>query len=139
MLKDLNSQGYMVKEGRILMIFWVGSYGFAQGGGGFAVVGDWTIDGIAGKYEKGIYSSGCQDSANSAVFCRKNATVGTVAHELGHAFGLPHPNLNDTNWCLSVMGCGWDFPANQLLNTSINPEKSILLSNPFFQVKVEPE
>lgn len=144
-LSDLTSQGYPVEPNTILLIFWVGGYGYASGAkysptSGFAAVGDWALDGIAGKYEAGTATSNCDDSAFAWLICTKNAQIGSVAHELGHAFGLPHPTddgtqLGDSNyWLSTVMAVPWDFPNVVLIDSSVNPEKTALLQHPFFSL-----
>ena len=50
----------------------------------------------------------------------RDAAVGALAHELGHAFGLPHPDGRDGGYCdnaadqarneTSVMGHWWRYP-----------------------------
>lgn len=73
---------------------------FSAGGGGYAganvysnyagwaITGDWVLEPISGvTNEWGMpckYSSGWQ--------CSGGVPKGTPAHELGHAFGLPHPD-----------------------------------------------
>lgn len=142
-LSDLESQGYTVRQNVILFVFWVGGYGYAAGvkytdTSGWAAVGDWTLDGIAGKYEDGTATSNCSDSAYAWLICTKNAQTGTVGHELGHAFGLPHPTDDGTQpgdpdyWLSTIMAVPWDFPNVVLIDSPTNPEKTTLLQHPFF-------
>jgi len=144
-LSDLDSQGYPIQQNTILLVFWVGGYGYAAGSqysptSGFAALADWALDGIAGKYENGTATSHCSDSAFAYVFCKKNAQIGAVAHELGHAFGLPHPTDDGTQpgdpnyWLSTLMSVWWDFPNVVLIDSSTNPEKTRILQNPFFLI-----
>ena len=83
--------------------------------GGLAIVGDSSL----GGYLAGV----CPDSGRtgSAWWCSWNTFMGTVAHELGHTWGLPHPDAflpgfrcaDSTAW--SNMQCHWGFPADSLL------------------------
>jgi hypothetical protein len=101
-------------------------------------VGDWALDGLAGKYENGTATSRCSDSSSASVICKKDAQVGTVAHELGHAFGLPHPTDDGTQsgdpnyWLSTLMAVSWDFPNVVLIDSIANPEKTLLFQHPFF-------
>jgi hypothetical protein len=83
--------------------------------GGLAVIGDSSL----GGYLAGV----CPDSgrAGSAWWCSWYTFMGTVAHELGHTWGLPHPDAfipgfrcaDSTAW--SNMQCHWGFPFDSLL------------------------
>jgi len=79
------------------------------------VIGDSTL----GGYLAGV----CPDSGRtgSAWWCSWYTFMGTVAHELGHTWGLPHPDVfipgfrcaDSTAW--SNMQCHWGFPFDSLL------------------------
>ena len=83
--------------------------------GGLAVIGDSTL----GGYLAGI----CPDSGRtgSAWWCSWYTFQGTIAHELGHTWGLPHPDAfipgfrcsDSTAW--TNMQCHWGFPFDSLL------------------------
>lgn len=105
---------------------------FAQGGGGVAeanlvghwqgmgIFGDWVLEPISGVREpKAIH-------AGHATWEVKGGTPkGTTAHELGHAFGLHHPDGYEGK---SVMMAHWDYP-----NTGLLPHEILILKNsPFF-------
>ena len=143
-LADLSAQGHSIEENVILVIFWVGGYGYAGGAkwtdrSGMAAVGDWAIDGILGKYESGTATSNCNHSSSAQIICRKNAQIGTIGHELGHAFGLPHPTDDSSQpgdpnyWLSTLMAVSWDYPDVVLIDSSANPEKTTLLNHPFFE------
>lgn len=143
-LDDLSAQGYPIEENVILVIFWVGGYGYAGGSkwsnrSGMAAMGDWALDGILEKYELGTSTSNCHHSSSAAVICRKNAQIGTVGHELAHAFGLPHPTNDNSQpgdpnyWLSTIMAVPWDFPNVVLIDSSTNPEKTTLVNHAFFE------
>lgn len=105
---------------------------FAQGGGGVALgtltgewqgmctVGDWVLEPISGVSEPKAVP------AKHATWEVKNGTpMGTLAHELGHAFGLHHPEFDDVK---SVMKMHWEYPQAGLTSW----EYMILWENPFF-------
>ena len=83
--------------------------------GGLAVIGDSTL----GGYLAGV----CPDSGRtgSAWWCSWYTFMGTLAHELGHTWGLPHPDAfltgfrcaDSTAW--TNMQCHWGFPFDSLL------------------------
>jgi hypothetical protein len=115
------------------------SWVFAQGGGGVAqanlvkdwqgmgIFGDWVLEPISGVREpKAIH-------AGHATWEVKGGTPkGTTAHELGHAFGLHHP---DNYPGKSVMRAHWDYPDTGLLLHEI----LILENSPFFVKKAYDE
>lgn len=83
--------------------------------GGLAVVGDSSL----GGYLAGV----CPDSGRTgtAWWCSWKTFQGTLAHELGHTWGLPHPDAflpgfrcaDSTAW--TNMQCHWGFPFDSLL------------------------
>jgi hypothetical protein len=108
------------------------SWVFAQGGGGIAqanlvkdwqgmgIFGDWVLEPISGVREpKAIH-------AGHATWEVKGGTPkGTTAHELGHAFGLHHPDNYEGK---SIMRAHWDYP-----DTGLLPHEILILKNsPFF-------
>lgn len=108
------------------------SWVFAQGGGGIAqanlvkdwqgmgIFGDWVLEPLSGvREEAGVH-------AGFATWEVQGGTpTGTTAHELGHAFGLHHPDSYEGK---SVMRAHWDYP-----NTGLLPHEILILKNsPFF-------
>lgn len=99
--------------------------------GGLAVIGDSTL----GGYLAGV----CPDSGRtgSAWWCSWYTFQGTVAHELGHTWGLPHPDAflpgfrcaDSTAW--TNMQCHWGFPFDSLLPW----EQAHLRSLKYFQYR----
>lgn len=83
--------------------------------GTFAMVGDFAIRGIS-------------DENHHAAIGTKNAQRGTIVHELGHVFGLPHSNY--VNSIMNVQPPTYaDFPKVDFAQVEIE----ILRKSPFFQ------
>ena len=88
--------------------------------GGLAVVGDSSIGGILAGIcpREGIAS--WRRPSGDAWWCSWNTYRGTIAHELGHTFGLPHPDAFRPGFrCDSAvvtnMQCHWAWPGDSLL------------------------
>ncbi|MDH5643779.1 MAG: hypothetical protein OEY63_06215 [Gemmatimonadota bacterium] len=85
--------------------------------GGLAIVGDSSIAGVLA----GVCPwDGLEDG--TAWWCNWDTYRGTIAHELGHTFGIPHPSAfmeDQTLDCMTegdtVMQCHWGFPYDSLL------------------------
>ncbi len=105
---------------------------FAQGGGGFAganlwgdyggfaTFGDWVLEPISGVREPAAIHSGF------ATWQVQGGTPkGTTVHELGHAFGLHHPDKYPGK---SIMRWHGDYPDTGLLPHEV----MILKRSPFF-------
>lgn len=83
-----------------------------------------------------IYESG--SGGGTAMFMEGHPT-GVLAHELGHAFALPHPQgcgtTTEPTYCgNTVMWAWWGYPDVGLLDLKVAPEKQTLASSPFFSV-----
>ncbi|MFY9234727.1 MAG: hypothetical protein WAO58_09740 [Fimbriimonadaceae bacterium] len=109
------------------------SWIFAQGGGGvalgnlinrwagIAMFGDWTLEPISGIREPLAITA---DMATWEV--QGGVPMGTTAHELGHAFGIHHP---DNYPGKSIMRWHGDYPDK----TSLLPHEIMILHySPFF-------
>ncbi len=102
--------------------------------GGLAVVGDSSIGGIvAGVCPTEGTATWQRPETGTAWWCNWNTYRGTVAHELGHTFGLPHPDafrpgFRCDSLVITNMQCHWAWPADSLLPF----EARHLRSLPFF-------
>ncbi len=101
---------------------------FGQGGGGFAganrldnfagfaLLGDWVLEPISGVAEPQAIPCSFADWQ-----CSGGAPKGAAAHELGHTFGLLHPDGYEGH---SLMAWHGDYP-----DTSLNPWEIDILRN----------
>jgi len=111
--------------------------------GGVVIIGDSSVSGIiAGVCPTNGISSG------TVWWCNWDTYRGTIAHELGHTWGIPHPDaflppgvsgervawscpdLGDT-----VMQCHWNFPHDSLLDYETQHFRSLR----FFQFTANPQ
>lgn len=109
------------------LIFSVGGGGYAGANvysnyAGFGITGDWVLEPITGRANDwGIpckYSDGWQ--------CAGGVPKGSPAHELGHAFGLPHPDNYSGD---SIMKWHGGYPSVGFLPHEIEN----LRQSPFFK------
>lgn len=116
------------EEKTAALVFGAGGGGYAganQYGNfrGFAIVGDWVLEPISGVPNTwGIpcsYSDGWQ--------CSGGVPKGSPAHELGHAFGLPHPGAQYASQ--SIMQWHGNYPTVGFIEQEIE----FLRSSPFFK------
>jgi Metallo-peptidase family M12B Reprolysin-like len=78
---------------------WAGGRELGNGDGGWAILGDFCIDSLQGVIPEGAYW-----------WSGRELQMGAAAHELGHTFGLPHPDAYNGVWETTVMGNWWGFP-----------------------------
>ncbi|MCL4366263.1 dockerin type I domain-containing protein [Patescibacteria group bacterium] len=116
------------EEKTAALIFAAGAGGYAGSNKypndtGWAIVGDWVLEPISGVASSwGIpckYSNGWQ--------CTGGVPKGTPAHELGHAFGLPHPG--DQYKDQSIMQWHGGYPSVGFLPSEVEQLKA----SPFFK------
>lgn len=109
------------------LVFFAGAGGYAGANKyasdtGFAISGDWVLEPISGKANDwGIpcsYSQGWQ--------CSGGVPGGTPAHELGHAFGLPHPGSQYASQ--TIMEWHGNYPTIGFIPQEIE----FLQASPFF-------
>ena len=143
-LWELQERGYPVHvdwdrfpSDRVVLVFAMGGGGWAGGrhypvGGGFAMVGDAVL--LAGM---DLNCDRVREEAARKV-CRESWLpsghiygfgVGAMAHELGHAFNLPHPPPGSPDWPRTVMGEHWNYPKTGLSDS----DRSILATSCFFR------
>lgn len=118
-----------------------GKWIFAQGGGGFAganlfgnymgfaLAGDWTLEPISGVVEPEAITCAFSDGWQCAIDANGNgAPYGTGPHELGHIFGLHHPDGYEG---MSLMKWHGDYPSTGLMPHEV----TILRETPWFDGK----
>lgn len=137
---ELTAQGFPIwEEGNIHMVFVVGAGGWAgatcwlngctadpgspPGLTGFGILGDWALDAISGFINQECAGYYGRD------FCGKLAQTGTVGHELGHTFGLWHPDGNP-NESETIMS--WAYMYFPFI-TLLSHEKNVLWGSKFYK------
>ena len=108
--------------------------------GGLAVIGDSSVGGVlAGVCPETAH--GKSDSTKAtAWWCSGSTYRGTVAHELGHTFGLPHPDAFRPGFrcadstAYTIMQCHWWWEKERLLDYEIGHLRSLS----FFQFDTAP-
>lgn len=114
-VSELYSRGFPTppaqnEDGYSVLIFfkgvggWAGGREFPHADGGWAILGDWCIDSLQGDVPEGDYW-----------WSGRRLQIGAAAHELGHTFGLPHPDFYNGDWSTTIMGHWWNYP-----NTGLN-------------------
>jgi len=107
--------------------------------GGFALIGDSSVGGLVAGV---CPTDGLQ--RGTAWWCNWDTYRGTITHELGHTWGLPHPDAirpdstagpwNCPRDGETVLQCHWGFPTDSLLTY----EQTHLRSLRFFTDAPEP-
>ncbi|RYG25896.1 PEP-CTERM sorting domain-containing protein [bacterium] len=129
-VEELHARGYPTppdqnEDGYSVLIFVKGAGGYAGarelggGDGGWGILGDWCIDSLAGQVPEGDYW-----------WSGRRLQLGAAAHELGHTFGLPHPDFYNGNWDETVMGNWWNFPKTGL--SGLDKDHILAEKAPFF-------
>lgn len=111
--------------------------------GGLAVIGDSSVGGVLAGVcpEDARRGTGARGrGGGTAWWCSGTTYRGTVAHELGHTWGVPHPDAfrqgfrcSDTT-AYTNMQCHWEYAREQLLDFEITHLRSLS----FFQFDTLP-
>ena len=120
------------EEKTIALIFSAGGGGYAGGNlypnhTGWAIVGYWVLEPLSGVPNEW----GIPCSLSDGWQCIGGVPKGTPAHELGHAFGLPHPGEQYIGQ--TIMQWHGDYPQVGFLEQEID----FLKQSPFFHNKVK--
>jgi hypothetical protein len=93
--------------------------------GGLAVIGDSSVDGVLAGACPEVAAGKADSSIATAWWCSGSTYRGTVAHELGHTFGLPHPDAFRHGFrcadstAYTIMQCHWWWGRAGLLDYEI--------------------
>lgn len=124
---ELSSRGYPWQSNRVLGVF------FQNNGMGAPALGGEGEFLVALDADNNRLNGDCLESG-----CAASVSKGGAAHELGHAFTLPH-TYDDPEGSpgLSLMNYGfYGFPQCTLVNTATNAERDILLASPYFNTNL---
>src|SRR3989442_14755881 len=90
--------------------------------GGLAVIGASSVGGVL----SGVCPEVARGKAGgTAWWCSGSTYRGTIAHELGHTWGLPHPDAFHAGFrcadstAYSIMQCHWEWARERLLDYEI--------------------
>jgi hypothetical protein len=134
---ELGRRGYPTDPaaGLTTIAFVPGAGGFAAGAaftgsasGGFALLGDHAIDGLTGAIGEESWPRW---------WTGRRRQLGAIAHELGHTWGLHHPEhgRHGDGYDGLVMGAWWDFP--RVGFTAAERAELLERGGPFFRVQVD--
>lgn len=122
----------MLYKNKVIVAALVGSGELSQGGSfskntGYVVLGDWYLQAFSGvSNEWGINCSNNPHGGVEGWICNPETAVLGIAHELGHAFGLRHPNEIPNQSFESTIMSG-DLAANKFSAIEI----ALLQQSPF--------
>lgn len=131
---ELVSNGYTFSSGNIIMVYMLG-------GGNVALAYNNGVDATLASEPGGwalLGENALRDLAGYNGTSNRNITLGTSAHELGHALGLPHPDTWTPEW-QTLMGAGWFiYPEVILSNTPARPDTQIVSQSPLLETESAP-
>jgi uncharacterized repeat protein (TIGR02543 family) len=123
---DMYNHGYPWQENRVRALFFQNDGLAAPGLGSLNqfIIGIYPITTFGDCAEPG---------------CQLKIMEGATAHELGHSFNLGHTAADpEDSPSKALMYLGYaNFPRATLVNTSVNPERDLLLASPFFNTQIE--
>jgi hypothetical protein len=99
--------------------------------GGLAVIGDSSVAGVLAGVCPEVSRGKADSSVATAWWCSGSTYRGTVAHELGHTFGLPHPDAFRPEFrcadstAYTIMQCHWWWGRAGLLDYEITHLRSL--------------
>lgn len=108
--------------------------------GGLAVIGDSSVGGVLAGVCPESYPGKSDSSVATAWWCSGSTYRGTLAHELGHTFGLPHPDAFRHGFrcadstAYTQMQCHWEWRRDALLPYEVTHLRSL----DFFQYDTTP-
>ena len=99
--------------------------------GGLAIIGDSSVGGVLGGVCPEVSRGKADSTVATAWWCSGSTYRGTVAHELGHTFGLPHPDAFRPGFrcadstAYTIMQCHWWWGRAGLLDYEITHLRSL--------------
>jgi hypothetical protein len=99
--------------------------------GGLAVIGDSSVSGVQAGVCPEVAHGKADSTVATAWWCSGSTYRGTVAHELGHTFGLPHPDAFRKGFrcadstAYTIMQCHWGWGRAGLLDYEITHLRSL--------------
>jgi len=102
--------------------------------GGLALIGDSSAGGVLAGVCPEIAAAGAGErgrGGGTAWWCSGSTYRGTVAHELGHTWGLPHPDAFRPGFrcadstAYTIMQCHWEYARERLLEYEVTHLRSL--------------
>lgn len=99
--------------------------------GGLAVIGDSSVGGVFAGVCPETHPGKSDSTVATAWWCSGSTYRGTVAHELGHTWGLPHPDAFRQGFrcadstAYTIMQCHWEWGREKLLDYEVAHLRSL--------------